>query len=240
MILRRDDAFRAVCELRTPIDQSSAKVGTGMFVSSPAGNNSIYGWIVTANHVARETTDSTDIVIATKDGKAAALKLSLFGPLSGWKHHQEADISAFQIQFSPDNEQFMENRFFPYDHFNLTKNVVSRDFELTAIGFPNGLGIAGAFSPLSFRSYASSGFVTLLRADTHTPSDFFCLENPSVGGYSGCPVFDLGYSTNGLMTMTKEKTWCYGIMHGTMSDDTGGKIALVTPAFYLKDIIGAV
>ena len=93
MILRRDDAFRAVCELRTPIDQSSAKVGTGMFVSSPAGNNSIYGWIVTANHVARETTDSTDIVIATKDGKAAALKLSLFGPLSGWKHHQEAVFS---------------------------------------------------------------------------------------------------------------------------------------------------
>ena len=42
------------------------------------------------------------------------------------------------------------------------------------------------------------------------------------------------------MTRTKEKTWCHGIMHGTMSDDTGGKIALVTPAFYLKDIIGAV
>ena len=79
--------------------------------------------------------------------------------------------------------------------------------------------------------------MTLPRADTGNLSDFFCLENPSVGGYSGCPVFDLGYSTNGLMTMTKEKTWCHGIMHGTMSDNTGGKIALVTPAFYLKDIM---
>ena len=26
-------------------------------------------------------------------------------------------------------------------------------------------------------------------------------------------------------------------MHGTMIDNTGGKIALVTPAFYLKDIM---
>lgn len=75
------------------------------------------------------------------------------------------------------------------------------------------------------------------RADTKTLSDFFCLENPSVGGYSGCPVFDLGYSTNGVMQITKERTWCHGIMHGTMSDNTGGKIAMVTPAFYLRDLI---
>lgn len=50
-------------------------------------------------------------------------------------------------------------------------------------------------------------------------------------------MFDLGYSTNGVMQITKERTRCHGIMHGTMSDTTGGKIALVTPAFYLKDLI---
>jgi hypothetical protein len=237
MILRRDDAFRAVCELRTPVDNTRVTIGTGMFVNSTAGQNTACGWIVTASHVARGTTDNTDIVIATREGKAVTLRLNLFGQLSGWIHHKIADISVFPIHFSSDNIQFLENRFFPFDHFNLTRNVVSRDYELTAIGFPNGLGIDGSFSPLSFRSYASSGFVTLLRADTKTPSDFFCLENPSVGGYSGCPVFDLGYSTNGIMTMTKEKTWCHGIMHGTMSDETGGKIALVTPAFYLQDIL---
>ena len=129
----------------------------------------------------------------------------------------------------------MINRFFPYDHFNLTRHAVSRDYELTAIGFPNGLGTERSFSPLSFRSYAASGFITFPRGDTKTLSDFFCLENPSVGGYSGCPVFDLGYSTDGVMTITKDKTWCHGIMHGTMSDTTGGKIAMVTPAYYIKD-----
>lgn len=43
----------------------------------------------------------------------------------------------------------------------------------------------------------------------------------------------------GSMTTTKEKTICYGIMHGTMSDNTGGKIALVTPTYYLKNIISS-
>ena len=240
MIIRRDDAFRVVCELRTSIAPDKTLVGTGMFVSSPAGEDKMYGWIVTASHVAKSTTVKTEIVIATADGRSQILPLITFGPIGSWKHHPEADLSAFQIHFNSSNQKFMENRFFPFDHFNLEHNVVSRDFELTAIGFPQGLGTEGSFSPLTFRSFASSGFVTLKRGDTKTLCEFFCLENPSVGGYSGCPVFDLGYSTNGVMTITKEKTLCHGIMHGTMSDNTGGKIAMVTPAFYLKDIIDTI
>ena len=237
MILQRDEAFRAVCEIRTPKGPGIFSVGTGMFVSSPAGDGKVYGWIVTAAHVAKETNEKTEIVVATKDGKAEILPLILFGQLCDWRYHKVADISTFQIHFSANNEKFMANHFFPLDHIYTEKRPVSRDFELTSIGFPQGLGTEGSFSPFTFRSYASSGFVTLQRADTHTPSEFFCLENPSMGGYSGCPIFDLGYSTNGIMTTTKEKTWCHGFMHGTMSDQTGGKIALVTPAFYLLDII---
>lgn len=237
MIITRDEAFKAVCELRTLVDKTTYDIGTGMFVSSSAGDNKIRGWIVTASHVACKTTNSTQTIIATKDGKAVSLPLNMFGAICNWKHHQIADISVFPIVFTEDNKDFMENRFFPYDHFNIKHKAVSRDYELTAIGFPHGLGTEGAFSPFTFRSYASSGFVTLNRADTKTPSDFFCLENPSVGGYSGCPVFDLGYSYNGVMRIKKDKTWCHGIMHGTMSDNTGGKIALVTPAFYLDDLI---
>ncbi len=240
MIIRRDEAFRAVCELRTPVGPTQLSVGTGMFVSSPADENQVRGWIVTASHVAKDTNQFTQIVIATKDGKAQSLPLSTFGKTSNWMHHPIADISVLPIFFTDLNTQFMENRFFPYDHFNLDRVPVSRDYELTSIGFPHGLGIDGSFSPFTFRSYASSGFVTLKRADADNMAEFFCLENPSVGGYSGCPVFDLGYSTNGVMEITKERTWCHGIMHGTMSDTTGGKIALVTPAFYLKDLIESV
>jgi len=77
----------------------------------------------------------------------------------------------------------------------------------------------------------------LIRFDTKTPSDFFTLENPSVGGYSGGPVFDLGYIIVGAMTTNTGPTICHGIMHGTISDTTGGKIAAVTPCSYVKDII---
>ena len=239
MIIRRDEAFRVVCEILTPVNVNEAKVGTGIFVCSPAGINTMYGWIVTADHVAKETTNDTKIVIANQAGKATNLPLTLFGKLSNWRHHPIADISAFRIELNSLNEPYLDKRFLPLDHFNLEENAVSRDYELTSIGFPKGLGKGknDYFSPFSFRSYASSGFVTLLRADTNTPSTFFCMENPSVGGYSGCPVFDLGYETNGVMTSSRGQTWCHGIMHGTMSDDTGGKIAMVTPAFYLKDII---
>ena len=240
MIITRDDAFKVVCELRTPLSESQYNVGTGMFVSSSVDENKIRGWILTASHVACETTNFTQIIIATKGGKSENLPLSMFGKITDWKYHKTADISILPIHFTDENMKFMENRFFPLNHFNLEHKPVSRDYELTAIGFPHGLGTEGSFSPFTFRSYASSGFVTLSRADTHTLSEFFCLENPSVGGYSGCPVFDLGYSSNGVIQITKERTWCHGIMHGTKSDNTGGKIAMVTPTFYLKDLIESI
>jgi len=60
---------------------------------------------------------------------------------------------------------------------------------------------------------------------------------PSVEGYSGCPVFDLAYETNGILTTTRGQTCCHGIMHGTLCDNTGGKIAMVTPSYFLKYII---
>lgn len=237
MIVKRDEAFRVVCELRTAISLTTSKVGTGMFVYSLDNNGNTRSWIITASHVAKETNDSTQIILANQEGKATIIPLSLLGPIANWEHHPKADIGIFKIDITEHNYKYLENRCFPLDHFNLERRPVSRDYELTSIGFPNGLGAEGSFSPFTFRSYASSGFVTLTRADTKSPSEFFCLENPSVGGYSGCPVFDLGYETNGIITSSRGQTCCHGIMHGTMIDNTGGKIAMVTPAFYIKDML---
>lgn len=52
MILRRDDAFMAVCELLTPIDVNTTNVGTGMFVSSPVDDQHICAFIITPYHKA--------------------------------------------------------------------------------------------------------------------------------------------------------------------------------------------
>jgi hypothetical protein len=80
--------------------------------------------------------------------------------------------------------------------------------------------------------------LTLDRADNKKPSTFFALENPSIGGYSGCPIFDTGIRVMGPMTtMDGSGLRCHGVMHGTISDETGGKLALVTPSYYLHDLI---
>lgn len=236
MIIKRDELFKYVLELRTPTKEG-IDIGTGMFVSVVDGENSYKGWIVTAKHVAEKTDNRTQIIVATEKGNSACIGIPLFGDIEKWKHHPTVDMSALPIEFNSENEEYLINRLFPYDHFNLEHKSVSRDFELTIIGFPMGLGISGVFSPLSFRSYASSTFITFKDENNNKSQEYLCLENPSMGGYSGAPVFDLGYSTNGVLTTTKEKTICHGIIKGTMFDDTGGKISIVVPAFYLRELI---
>lgn len=232
MILKRDETFKVVFNLRTPT-QKSETVGSGIFVCN--GEKEMY--MVTATHVAREVTYTTKVVLSDQQGNSKELFLYDFDNNTSWQHHPMADISVLQIQPSYLIQQYLVNRFFPFDHFHIKQTPVSRDCELTSVGFPHGLGAYKMFSPLTYRSYASSSFITLNRFDTQTPCEFFLLENPSVGGYSGCPIFDLGYFVGGTMTTTKDKTRCYGIMHGTISDDTGGKLAAVTPAYYLADLI---
>lgn len=233
MILTRDEAFKVVCNFRTPSsDGTKVILGTGMFVTDEKKV-----WIVTASHVAKSTNENTILALSDQESNCITIYLKDLNKQLEWKNHGVADLAVFPIDITEENSVYLNNRCLPLDHINFKETHVSRDVELTSAGFPQGLGVEGKFSPLTFRSYASSALLSFERFDTHTLSDFFCLENPSVGGYSGCPVFDLGYMVVGGMTTTKEKTICYGFMHGTLGDDTGGKLAVVTPSYYLKDLV---
>ena len=233
MILTRDQTFRVVLNLRTPLPNGRVNVGTGIFVIKTESEL----FLVTATHVATTCDAATTVIVSDATGNATTLQLTDLNPSLAWRHHPLADISVLPVHLSPAVAPHMQQRFFPLDHFHLDRTPVSRDFELTAVGFPHGFGATGMFSPLTYRSYASSAFITLNRFDNGVPCDFFLLENPSVGGYSGGPVFDLGYMVVGAMTTTKDKTRCYGLMHGTISDETGGKLAAVTPSHYLSDVL---
>ena len=231
MIILRDRLFNVVCSILTPTSDGKTSVGTGSFIVK---DNKIY--LLTADHVAKTTGTNTVLAFGNNQSKCIVLQLSALLRGNTWKTHPIADMAVIELNITGHAALF-QDRCFPYDHINDSNTPASRDDELTVIGFPHGLGVQGKFSPLTFRSYASSAFLTLPRADTKTPSDFFCLENPSVGGYSGGPVFDMGYEKMGTMMATKEKTILHGIVHGTMSDETGGKIAMITPMFYVKDLI---
>ena len=228
MIFHRDVLHRVICNIRTPQPNGAEEVGTGMFV---VRGNELF--LITASHVARPSNANTYLVLSDDNGNAATIALTLAAPVSQWDHHPAADIAKIHITITQANQHLFQNRFYPHDQIHIALDSVSRDVELTTIGFPLGLGAIGRFSPLSFRTYAASSLISLNRADNQQPCDFFVLESPSVGGYSGGPVFDLGYMIVGMMTQNKGKTICYGFMHGTISDNTGGKLAAVTPASYL-------
>lgn len=233
MLLTRDHTFQVVLNLRTPAPGGGEKIGTGLFIKK----NNQSPFILTATHVAVDCDASTNVAMSDASSNGQTFELSLFNGGLAWKHHPVADISVLPVQPDPSILPYLAGRFFPAEQLNATTTPPSRDAYLTAVGFPHGLGAIGRFSPFTFRSHASSSLVTLPRFDTGTPSDFFTLENPAVGGYSGGPVFDLGYIIVGAMTTTTGPTVCHGIMHGTISDATGGKIAAVTPCSYVADLI---
>lgn len=231
MIITRDQAFIIVCNIRTPKGDNIENIGTGSFIVK---NNNIY--LLTAAHVAITTNKNTYLALGDRESNCVKIPIVELVEYLDWNIHPSADIAILEI-IPNRHMKIFEGRCFPYDHINSTENIASRDDEITIIGFPNGLGVGGKFSPLTFRSHLSSGLVTLKRADRDIMTEFFCLENPSMGGYSGAPVLDLGYSIWGNATSTKEKTIMHGIVHGTMSDTTGGKIALITPMYFLMDLL---
>ncbi len=236
MQLTRDLTFRVVLNLRTPAPTSqrpdAENVGTGIFIvhgSEP--------YILTASHVARGCNAGTKVLVSDADSTSKSLSLRLFNPQLNWKHHPVADVSVLRVVPDESIVPHLQGRFLPSEQLNFTRDLPSRDTYLTAVGFPMGLGATGHFSPFTFTSHASSALITMPRADTNSPQDFFILENPGVGGYSGGPVFDLGYVIVGAMTTNTGPTICHGIMHGTISDATGGKLAAVTPTFYVKGLL---
>lgn len=228
--LTRDQSFTVVCNIRTPIDDKE-KVGTGIFICN---DDKVY--IVTATHVAKETNSLSYILLCDEQNNTIKRNLCNLNNTLMWIDHPIEDISAMEID-TVSNIDILNGRCFPYEQIEFDINNISRDVELTSVGFPTGLGTKGKFSPFTFRSYASSSEITLNRADTNKPAIFICMENPSVGGYSGGPIFDLGIMKVGLMTSSSGPTKLLGIMHGTILDETGGKIAMFSPALYLKDII---
>lgn len=232
MLLNRDQTFKFVFNLRTQRASGGEILGSGIFL---AKGEDLY--LLTASHVAYETNSTTVLVIIDEKGTPTSMPLSMLSNTNSWKHHAVADIAILPIDKRAVVGDILIQRFFPIDHFQTHRSPVSRDIELTTVGFPHGLGVNGMFSPLTYRSYASSAIISFNRFDTKTPCEFFLLENPSVGGYSGGPVFDLGIMIVGAMTTTKDRTYCLGIIHGTISDETGGKLTAVTPTYYLHGFI---
>lgn len=209
--------------------------GTALFI---ADEQRLF--LVTASHVARQMSGSALAILRGLKDEPIKLKLT---DLSGsapyaWKYHPEADVAVLNLQPSQMVIQsYLQKRFLPTYILEDSLKAPARDLPLTVIGFPLGLGTEEHFSPLTLQTRSSSGLLRLSRFDNGVLSTFFICENPSIGGYSGAPCFDISIYKLGAMTTTGEGTKCYGLMHGTISDQTGGKLAAVVPSKFILDII---
>jgi S1-C subfamily serine protease len=229
MIFQRDALGNVICNIRIP-QGTQEEIGTAIFI---AKNDEAY--LLTAAHVVKNLNDQAYAILSDQNGIPTKVLLSdLLGGAS-FTNHPTADLAKAKITITAINTPHLTGRCFPYEQIDITNNPISKDIELTTIGFPLGLGSLGAkFTPLTYRTYVASPVITLPRFDNQISSDFIILELPSIGGYSGGPTFDLGYMVSGGMTSTKEHTILHGIVHGTITDQTGGKLAAITPCKYLN------
>ena len=238
--LNINKASQAVVLLYRAIDNTRGVEGTGFIVSV---NNNLY--LITAEHVAKDMDESADVIFGDTSDAAIKIKLTLFVRTKipyklAWITHGTADVAVIAISPPEDvAKRFRSVAFLP-KHFFTHLEAPPRDRPLTTIGYPLGLG--GMYlgedkriSPLSRESKAASGLITLPRADNHVPVPTFLLDSPSIGGFSGAPVLMLP-QINAVMTIGGDGV-CVGLVHGTWSDETGGKLAAVVPVAYIAETL---
>lgn len=215
-----------------PVPLNLSSSGTGFFVSN--GPNL---YIVTASHVANRIPFVAKATLYGPNDKPLTYDLSELAGVQAtkWTSHKEADIAVLPI--SPPENFRAAIRAVSYNQL-ATKNVApDLDIFLTTVGFPLELGVKGKFSPIVKVAHPASALFRHARFDNNIEASFFILDDPSVAGFSGAPVFKLPSVKVGAMSSGQGAFECVGIVHGTFNDPTGGKFAAILPAFYIAETI---
>jgi hypothetical protein len=184
--------------------------------------------LVTASHVARDLGRDFTMVMAGEKG--SPVRRALKGVR--WTVSPTADAAFTGLPSGGREEnRWMLLRAMPSEVLTARPLPPSREVTLVAYGYPLGLGVRDSVSPLSFESRAASGFITLERFDTHEDATFILLQNPSISGLSGGPVFDVGRPlVEGGKIVPRDGLSLVGLVSGVIWDKTGGKIAMIVPA----------
>lgn len=216
-------------------------LGTGFLVQLPGGL-----YLVTAEHVVSGLVADQKVTYGAEGDVVRTVDLRDLsgGKPPAWVLHGGADVAVLSLAGPPEVMKVLSARALQPPHLINKLEAPSRERTLTTLGFPLGLGgIAlgpdGRISPLSRESHAASGLLTLARFDTKKPSTFFVLDNPSIGGFSGAPVFMLSGTvvSQGGIGFTPPVSFCMGLVHGTIGDSTGGKMAAVVPVVFITETL---
>lgn len=209
--------------------------GTGFFVRK---GPQIY--LITAEHVARSLRYDVKVTVHGPGDRPLTYAMKdLTGPGKerAWFFHSEADVALIELKPSQEFKGIVkvlepnmllagENEFGQY------ANRV-----LTTVGFPLALGLTGRFSPITKPSKAASSLLRYKRFDKNIETTFLILDDPSVQGFSGAPVYALSEVSLGGVAFGTGRFACVGLVHGTLPDNTGGKFAAIVPAYFITQTI---
>ncbi|MBU4486598.1 MAG: serine protease [Candidatus Delongbacteria bacterium] len=203
--------------------------GTGFFV-----RNGDYLFLVTAQHVAKNLMSNVKLIAADSSGNSTSY---LLDKNTIWIYSENADIAITHI-VNPLIKNTFNDSAIDFSFLPTSETSPVPELSLIVVGFPLGLGVQNKFSPLRRETNAASGLIDLKRFDIDKITTFFLLQDPSIGGYSGAPVFVLKtYKFGNTLMNSVDVDMCIGIIHGTYSDNTGGKLGLVTPTDKLYKLI---
>jgi hypothetical protein len=210
--------------------------GTGFLVAR--GESEVF--LVTAAHVAASMDCNATVTFRGELNKPISLPLLQLSGQSGspnWIKHNTADVACLKLTPVREVKAILRRHFLPISFLASDDSAPSRDIKLTVLGFPLGLGIVGQFSPISQESFAASGLLELKPSESEQAGNYFLLQDPSVGGFSGAPVFDRGGAS-----FSGRAIWfrgggpkVVGLVKGTISDNTGGKFAAIVPSKYILE-----
>jgi hypothetical protein len=245
-----DEVFQTVAYLqgkgeveRTPIDDTEYEIwlkapseaqprpyrkstsGTGFFVRK---GPQIY--LITAEHVANSLRYDVKVTVHGPEDKPLTYGMKdLTGPgkEQSWFSHSEADVALLPLKPSEEFKGIIKvlepNLFLTNENeYGQYKNRV-----LTTVGFPLALGLSGKFSPITKSSKAASNLFRYKRFDKNIETTFLILDDPSVQGFSGAPVYALSEVSLGGVAFGTGRFACIGLVHGTLQDNTGGKFAAI-------------
>jgi hypothetical protein len=153
--------------------------------------------------------DGTTLILVTAEHVSSVLKSDFRATLLGdndtpfdvsseeltgtkdvvWVSHDKEDVAVTLIHPKQNVLAKLGGHFLARTMLSSENTAPSRERPLTTLGFPLALGVQEHFSPITRDSSPASGLITLPRFDTHTPATFYLLENASIAGFSGAPVF---------------------------------------------------
>ena len=216
------------------------KGGTAFVVTH---NNHLY--LVTAKHVAAALADLPDDLVTLVGSHFAGS-----APWSGrenraalkgakWFQHTSADVAVHPLpEGTWQNAGYMildETAFWPE---TTTASVMEPVY---LHGFPLGIGAqAGEFLPVAKTMHVASWMTSLPEPSISPALKFILVDEPIAQGYSGAPVFaELPSQTLVLDPTYEPPVGLIGIAQGTESDVSGGKLGVVVPVRYLRELLAS-